>query len=266
MPETSCDGFFGERLKLLQPLRGHRAGHDAVLLAASVAARAGDVVVDLGAGVGTAGLGVALRVPGIDLVLIEIDPDLCNLASQNAANNRIAARVVTADVRDRLALGDAGIRDGSVDAVLMNPPFNDSRLQASPDSSRRRSHVAMEQTLRDWIAAAARILKSRGTLTLIWRADGLNDVLAALGSRFGAVAIEPVHPKPSKSAVRILVRATKDSRAPLRILPGLYVDGTDEAVQAAMIGKGTLPLADLEARKTFCGRVIAAPSRWNDPA
>src|SRR4051812_20092052 len=71
--DVTEDGFLGGRLRLRQPKSGHRAGHDAILLAAATAARAGDRVVDFGAGVGAAGLAVARRLPDIDLVLVEID-------------------------------------------------------------------------------------------------------------------------------------------------------------------------------------------------
>src|SRR5438105_8987545 len=81
------DAFLGGRLRLRQPRAGHRAGHDAVLLAAATAARAGDRVVDFGAGVGAAGLALASRVAGIDLKLVEIDPGLARLARDNAAAN-----------------------------------------------------------------------------------------------------------------------------------------------------------------------------------
>src|SRR5664279_1796469 len=97
VPMTRCDvtedGFLGGRLRLRQPRAGHRAGHDAVLLAAATAARAGDRVVDFGAGVGAAGLALACRVQGLDLVLVEIDPRLAALARDNARLNEIAARV-----------------------------------------------------------------------------------------------------------------------------------------------------------------------------
>jgi tRNA1(Val) A37 N6-methylase TrmN6 len=55
--EFSDDAFLGGQLCLRQPRSGHRAGHDAVLLAAATPARAGDRVVDFGAGVGAASPG-----------------------------------------------------------------------------------------------------------------------------------------------------------------------------------------------------------------
>jgi len=86
------DAFLGGKLRLRQPKSGHRAGHDAMLLAAATPARSGDRVVDLGAGVGAAGLAVARRVSGIKLVLVEIDEKLAELARSNANSNVLRPR------------------------------------------------------------------------------------------------------------------------------------------------------------------------------
>src|SRR3954464_10694387 len=123
-PETTEDAFLGGALRLRQPKSGHRAGHDAMLLAAATSARPGDRVVDFGAGVGAAGLALAKRVSGIRIVLLEIDQALAALARGNAASNRIAAEVVALDVASGAdAFAAAGLTPDSVDAVLMNPPF-----------------------------------------------------------------------------------------------------------------------------------------------
>src|SRR4051794_26612702 len=176
------DTFLGGRLRLRQPKSGHRAGHDAMLLAAATAARAGDRVVDFGAGVGAAGLALATRISGIQIVLIEIDEILAELARSNAASNAIEADVIAMDLAAGAeAFAGAGLAPDSVDVVLMNPPFNDpSRHRSSPDRNREIAHVADAATLERWIHAARRILKSGGVLTLIWRADGLGQVLATL--------------------------------------------------------------------------------------
>jgi tRNA1(Val) A37 N6-methylase TrmN6 len=107
----------------------------------------------------------------------------------------------------------------------MNPPFNVAQ-QPSPDRSRRMAHAASPDTLRGWLAAGARLLRSDGAMTLVWRADGLGDVLAALATDFG-VTVLPVHPKPDAPAIRVLVRAVKGNRAPLKLLPGFLLAGAD---------------------------------------
>src|SRR5436305_11701476 len=131
----SEDALLGGKLRLRQPKSGHRAGHDAMLLAASTPARSGDRVVDFGAGVGAAGLALARRVAGIELVLVEIDPGLAALARGNATANALAADVVVLDVTSEpSAFAAAGLSPDSVDVVLMNPPFNESaRHRATPN-------------------------------------------------------------------------------------------------------------------------------------
>jgi tRNA1(Val) A37 N6-methylase TrmN6 len=247
--EFTEDLFLGGRLRLRQPKSGHRAGHDAMLLAAAVSADAGDRVVDFGAGVGAAGLAVARRVSGIKLVLVELDRTLADLARGNAAANAIAAEVIMLDVTSSAdAFAAAGLSPDSVDVVLMNPPFNDPmRHRASPDPARETAHVATAATLESWIHAARRILKSGGVLTLIWRADGLGEVLAALDRGFGSIAVLPVHSDVTKPAIRILVRAIKGGKAPLRIFAGLMLNDESSVpskqVQDILVGKGVLPLA-----------------------
>ncbi|MDE2377424.1 methyltransferase [Bradyrhizobium sp.] len=244
------DAFLGGRLLLKQKRSGHRAGHDAILLAAATAASRGDRVVDLGAGIGAAGLALAKRVAGIELMLVEIDPELAALARANAAANAIAAEVVVLDVTaDAQAFAAAGLSPDSVDAVLMNPPFNDpARHRGSPDQARQCAHVATEETLQAWVHTARRILKSGGALTLIWRADGLGDVLAALSRGFGGLSILPVHGEAEKPAIRVLVRAVKGGRAPSRLLQGLVLnEGSNvpkKEVQDILAGRAVLPLAE----------------------
>src|SRR5689334_1463290 len=249
--ECTEDAFLGGRLRLRQLKTGHRAGHDAMLLAAATSARAGNRVADLGAGVGAAGLAVARRIDGIRLALVEIDPTLAGLARSNAAANAIDADVIVLDVEAGAeAFAAAGLAPDSADAVLMNPPFNDgARHRASPDTVRAQAHVAGEDTLARWIHAARRVLKSGGALTLIWRADGIADVLAALDRGFGSLAILPVHGEAGQPAIRILVRAVKGGRAPTQILPALMLNDEsglpNKRVREILAGTGALPLATL---------------------
>jgi tRNA1(Val) A37 N6-methylase TrmN6 len=243
------DAFLGGQLRLRQPKSGHRAGHDAMLLAAATPAHPGDRVMDFGAGVGAAGLAVARRVGGIQLVMVEIDQALAALARGNAASNAIAADVVVLDITSSAeAFAAAGLAPDSCDIVLMNPPFNDSRRhRASPDKAREIAHVATSATLESWIHASRRILKSGGVLTLIWRADGLAEVLAALDRGFGSLAILPVHADAKRPALRVLVRAVKGGKAPTQIHAGLVLNDESalpsKEVQEILAGKGILPLA-----------------------
>jgi len=249
--ELTEDAFLGGQLRLRQPKSGHRAGHDAMLLAAATPARSGDRVVDFGAGVGAAGLAVARRVAGIDLVLVEIDEVLAGLARGNAASNALAADVIVLDVTSgAAAFAAAGLSPDGVDVVLMNPPFNDpTRHRASPDNARKIAHQATAATLERWVHAARRILKSGGVLSLIWRADGLAELLAALDRGFGSLAVLPVHGDAAKPAIRVLIRAIKGGKAPTLIYPALVLNDEQarptRQVQDIGAGRRVLPLAIL---------------------
>jgi tRNA1(Val) A37 N6-methylase TrmN6 len=235
------DAVLGGRLRLLQPARGHRAGHDAILLAA--AAAQAPHAVDLGAGVGTAGLALLARGAAENVTLIEIDADLAALAQQNAERNGFAARasVVSADAT---ALTREQI--GGADLVIMNPPFNDpARTQPSPDAARRRAHVASDADIAKWIAAAGRLLDTDGQLALIHRADARDVILAALDDF--AVELIPILPRPGAAAIRLIVRARKGRRTPLRLLPEFVLAGAEGRPSAAAdaVLRQAAPLHDL---------------------
>lgn len=249
LSDVTDDMFLGGQLRLRQLKRGHRAGHDAILLAAATPARQGQRVVEFGAGVGAAGLSVAQRVADIDLILVEIDQTLALLAGMNADANGLKAKIAAMDVGASAdVFAASGLGADSADVVLMNPPFNDAaRHRGSPDPARKVAHVAAADTLATWIHAARRMLKSGGVLTVIWRADGLAEVLAALDRGFGSVEILPVHPNPGASAIRVLVSAIKGGRAPMVLHPGFALQekgGSASAeAQAILDGKAVLPLA-----------------------
>ncbi len=248
---VSEDAVLGGSLKLSQPLRGHRVGHDAILLAAATAGCAGEHAVDLGAGVGAAGLALAHRVAGVTVTLVEIEPALAALARENAARNGLAerVRVLCLDVSaPDAAFAAAGLSSGTAHRVLMNPPFNAAPAQKpSPDRGRRLAHAALPETLGLWMRTAARLLRPSGAVTLIWRADGLDMLLATLAVGFGAVTLLPVHPKPGAAAIRVLACAVKGSRTPLALLPGLILAnaaGKPSAEADAVLREGAaLPLA-----------------------
>ncbi|MCL2714189.1 MAG: methyltransferase [Alphaproteobacteria bacterium] len=224
--DVTEDRVLSGRLRLMQPRRGHRAGHDAILLAAATAVSAPARVVELGAGVGTAALALASRVPGIDLVMVEMDPELAQLARANAAANAIAAAIVVLDVtRGPAACAACGLPPDSVDVVLMNPPFNDpGRHRAAADQGRRQAHMAQEQGLSAWVGAAGRMLKSGGGLTLIWRADDLTELVMVLKSGFGSISLMAVHGVATRPAIRVLVHAVKGGKGGVRILTPLILN------------------------------------------
>jgi tRNA1(Val) A37 N6-methylase TrmN6 len=248
---TSDDAVLGGRLTLRQPLSGHRVGHDAILLAAATGGRSGELAVDLGAGVGAAGLALAARVAGLKVTLVEIDAALSGLAADNARLNRLDDRVraVTCDAEDVSALAAAGLSAGSADRVLMNPPFHDARRHnVSPDAGRRLAYTGDLGLLARWIASAAFLLKPHGVLTLIWRADEADDVLRILAAEFGDFVVLEVAPREGAPAVRVLAHAVKGGSGQPAYRPALILNDTQgrpsTAAEAVLRGGQKLTLVD----------------------
>jgi tRNA1(Val) A37 N6-methylase TrmN6 len=240
---VSDDAFLGSRLRLTQPREGHRAGSDAILLAAAAPADVAGLALDVGAGVGSAGLALAALRPGLLFGLVENDPMLAALAGGNIARNDMAERgaVYRCDVLDRASRQAAGLEDGSARLVITNPPFFDEgRVRASSDSGKRSAHVMGEGAdLGAWIFACLALLVESGMLVMIHRPESLPAILAALGQRAGDIALKPVQPNADKSATRILVRARKSRRGPLVITPALVLhDGRGFTPESEALHRG----------------------------
>jgi tRNA1(Val) A37 N6-methylase TrmN6 len=238
--ETTDDAFLGGRLRLLQPKAGYRAGLDAVLLAAAVpAAGAARVrVLDAGAGVGAAGLAAAARLPNAQVTLVEVVPHLAMLARDNVERNRLSSRVrvIEADLTAPAAsLTAQGLEPQSFDHVLANPPYLEQGRGSPPaDPVKAGAQTMAAGGLERWARFLAHMAAADGTVTLIHRAEALGEVLAALEGRFGALDMLPIHPRVSEPAHRVLVGGRKGSRAPLRLLPGLVLHGSDHGFLPAV--------------------------------
>ncbi|MGE3530005.1 MAG: tRNA1(Val) (adenine(37)-N6)-methyltransferase, partial [Methyloceanibacter sp.] len=254
---SSTDDLLGGRISVIQPRGGHRAGSDAVFLAASVPARAGARALDIGAGAGVAGLCLLARVRGLDVTAVEIDETLAALAARNAAENGFAGqfRAIAADVTaPGKALAASGLKRESYHYLIANPPFYAERsVRAAPDKARATAHVMREGGLAAWVRFFAAMAAPNGLLTVIHRPDCLPELLGLLEGRFGAIAVFPLFSKPGEAATRIIVQGKKGSRAGLSLLPGLLLHDANgsytEAAEAVLRGGAALDLGGRSAGK-----------------
>jgi tRNA1(Val) A37 N6-methylase TrmN6 len=225
MNDARFDGFLDGRLRLRQSAAGHRAGTDAVLLAAATPEDQPGLILDIGAGAGAVGLMAALRAPGASVGLVEIDREACALARENVAANALEPRVSVyeADVLSAKSRRGAGLVDEQAALVLTNPPFHDAvKVRVTPDAAKARAHVA-SAPLADWMRACLALLAPGGAFVMIHRADALAECLAAIEGRLGGVSIQPIHTRSDAPATRILLRGVKGSKAPLSILKAIVV-------------------------------------------
>jgi tRNA1(Val) A37 N6-methylase TrmN6 len=238
------DSILGGRVRLRQSVSGYRAGLDAALLAAACGAAAGARVLDAGCGVGAVMLAAAARRPGARFVGLERDAEAAALASANIALNGW-------ELRMSVVIGDIGapfsaLRLSPFDAVLANPPFfDDAGALRGPAEAKRRAWLTAEG-LAAWTAFLVKAVREGGAITLIHRADRLADLLAGLAPKAGSFQIRPIHPFAEAPAKRVLIRAVKTGRAPLRLLPPLILHdraGAKHTAQTEAILRGETDLA-----------------------
>lgn len=222
------DAFLGGKLVLSQPRHGFRAGLDSVLLGGAVPAGTKKLL-DLGAGVGTAGLAAIAFGSAEHADLAERDAATLGLARANITDNGLSeqARALEVDVAAKGSIRRAaGLEDNFYDTVIANPPFFGSgQGTLAPDTSRADARHMETDALDLWVRCAASSARAGGTVIFIYPAEGLAPLLAAFDQRFGAVTILPLIPRPGAAATRILIRATKGSRAPLRLLASRILHG-----------------------------------------
>ncbi|WP_316015814.1 tRNA1(Val) (adenine(37)-N6)-methyltransferase [Roseobacter sp. HKCCA0434] len=238
------DAFLGGRVTLRQPRHGYRAATDPVLLAAACPARAGDSVLELGCGAGTALACLAARV-AVEATGLELQPDYAALARLNLPGTEI----VEGDLADM----PAALRALQFHHVIANPPYYGAHDLPPRDAGRRIAHVE-DTPLATWIDAGLRRLRARGTLTMIHRAERLAPILAALDGRAGDIRVLPLTSRAGRAAERVIVQGRKDARGPLRLLPPFVLhagdrhegDGADFTEKAEAVLRHAAPL-DLAA-------------------
>jgi tRNA1(Val) A37 N6-methylase TrmN6 len=233
VPSTGLteDSFLGGRVRLQQPMEGFRAAIDPVMLAASVDAGAGDRVLEVGSGHGAAAICLAFRVPDCRITGIDIQPAMVRLANDNARLNDLSTNI-------EFMIGDLlrplpRIAVGGFDHAMANPPFLEAaHADASPNHERATAHVEGAAGLADWITFMLRMLRSKGTLTMIHRADRLDEILSVLRGQAGEIVVFPLWPKEGKTPKRVIVRARKGIKTPLTISPGLVLHEDDGSYTA----------------------------------
>ncbi len=216
------DGFLGGQVQCWQPKDGFRAGVDSVMLAAAVEAKAGQSVLELGCGPGVVLSCLGTRVAGLEMVGLELQSDYAELARRNGVEAGLMLEVFEGDVANI----PGPLRGRSFDHVVMNPPYFAAGAGTGAAEPDREAALRGGRAV-DWVSAAARRLKPKGTLTLIQHIDRLPETLAATEGRLGSVDVLPLCGRAGRPAGRFLMRARKEGRRPFQLLAPLALHSGD---------------------------------------
>ena len=226
---TAESALLGGRVRLRQPVKGYRAGMDAALLAAAVAAEPGQRVIEAGCGAGAVLMQIAARHSGVALTGLERDPAMAALARENAVLNAATATILEGDV----AAGFRALDLPPFDWAVSNPPFFDDPGALRVPAEGKRGAWMADDGLKAWTTFLLKSVREGGRILVIHRADRLADLLALLGETAGSFAVRGVHPHADEPAKRVLVQAIKTGKAPLRLLPPLVLHDRSDAKHTA---------------------------------
>jgi tRNA1(Val) A37 N6-methylase TrmN6 len=230
-PSVTEDRLLGGRVCIRQPATGYRAAIDPVFLAAAVPAEPHQLVLDVGCGAGAAMLCLAARVPHSRLVGLEMQRDLVRLAGDNVILNRLEARA-------SVMIGDLlhpppRLSPGAFDHVMANPPYNPpSHANAAATPGKTAAMTEGEADLAAWVRFSLAMVRAKGSVTFVYRADRIDALLGQIAGRAGEVVVFPLWPGRGRAASRILVRVRSQVSAPARLAPGLVLHEPDGRLTA----------------------------------
>ena len=223
MPYTN-DYLLDKKIKIYQPVGGYKTSSDAVWIAAAVNnVKEGDNILDVGAGCGAISLCLAKRMEqkNITILGIEKQKDLYDAAMLNAKENNFNfVNFINSDIFN------ANIKPCSFAHVVTNPPYSFDDMP-SPNISKAQAHNFDNTNLEKWIDFCIKMIKPKGYLYVINRAEALEKIIVAISSKLGKIEVLPLYSKKGQNAKRIIIRAKKDSKAPLIIYPGIIVHNDD---------------------------------------
>jgi len=231
LDDLTDDAFLGGRLHCLQPAKGYRSGLDAVFLAAVIPAQSGETTLEAGSGTGIASLCLAAGVENLNIIGLDIDRQSIQLARRNAVRNGFEnnSTFIEGDLSKSFKkLEHKGIVQNLYDHVFANPPFfAEEAAQASPNAGKAKANVMGTEGLDKWLKFLTAVVKPRGSITLIHRAEALHALMHAFEGRAGGLKIYPLFPRDRQPASRVIVQGIKGSRAQSCLLPGQIMHQAD---------------------------------------
>lgn len=165
----------GNGLAIIQHPDKYCFTSDAVALANSVKASAGDTVIDLGTGSGIIAILIAAQTKAGKVIGIELQPDMADMARRSVAYNSLQARVEI----ENLKIQDAAKYFGneSADVVVTNPPYRKAgsgETSTNPAIALSRSEAAV--TLAEIVDSAGKLLRYGGKFYMVHQSERLAEI------------------------------------------------------------------------------------------
>jgi len=219
----TLDTMFQGKLKVIQKKNGYRFSLDAVILGKLAQVSAGDRVIDLGTGCGVIPLILAATTQVKEIIGVEIQEELAEIACRNVALNGFDGiiRIVKEDLKNL----SSRYFSGFFDVVLTNPPFRKpatGRINPQEQKSIARHEIAI--SLQEVLAVAHFLLKTQGKFFVIYPAVRLVDLFYEMRHcGLEPKTVQCVHSRIDTSAKMVLVEGVKGGGVELQVKEPLII-------------------------------------------
>ena len=225
--DERLDELIHGKASIIQKKHGFRFGTDAVLLAdfALIAPRAR--VMDLGTGTGVIALLVAWKHEDASVCALELQQEMAEMAKRSVLLNGLSERIDLRQGDIREAAQQFGY--GAFDQVLCNPPYFPAERSLLPESEDRLlSRIEADIGLEEICLSAFRLLKSRGRFSVVFPAQRLHEMLAAMQKNsLAPKRLRCVQPFFGRAPKLVLLDAVKHGGSQLDWLPPLILQNED---------------------------------------
>ncbi|MEG1642313.1 MAG: methyltransferase [Synergistaceae bacterium] len=227
-------------LNIKQPdsKKGPRVNIDTILLASYTKPRSKEKILEIGCAHGAISLILAKR--GYNMVGIDIQPHLIELAKENATINELdeLTEFFTMNIKDYKKKWESQ----SFDRIVVNPPYNEPwTSKQSPSRELATAMHGIECSLEEIICASKYLLNNKGYLNIVIRSNRLGELFMLLSKyNIAPKRMKAVYPKRDELASVVLIEAIKASGHGIKVEPPLFIldkngEETEELLSAYRI-------------------------------
>ena len=223
----TVDDLLGGRLRIFQKEKGYRFSIDSLLLAHFVYLKRNDHVIDLGTGSSIISLILAYRFESAQIVGVEIQAQLVDMARRSVELNGLRSRVEVC--RGNVKQIKDFLDPHSFDVAVFNPPYrklNSGRINPHEEKAIARHEIM--GSLGNFLNSAKYLLRSLGHVFSIYPATRGAELFRQMRNNdIEPKRIRMVHSNSLSSAEFILVEGIKNGGEELNVMPPLFIYGNN---------------------------------------
>lgn len=220
--DLECNG-----LKIVQNSELYSFSTDPILLVNFSKIGDASLVVDFCCGSGVIPMLIAGKSKCPSIVGVEIQNVFVDMANRSICLNELQSRVKI--INDKVQNIGKYLKNGSVDIVFCNPPYNkaNSSLMGDDYSINICKHE-IEVTIEEIISNASQLLKDRGAFFLVHQTKRMDEIFVVMKKyKLTPKLVRCVHSNIGSDSHIFLVQAVKNAKEGMKILPPLIINNKD---------------------------------------